>query len=255
MPGRIRPQAAGQPLDLTTRHGVAFFRPRTRKRKRYTMPDPSQQFHLDATIIRDPAQVDAELGRLDMSRVVVWDAVLPARDYFLSLTPNDPSYSFPRVTGIIVRELRDCLAQTFKREDLFKLAVTTHRSRDFTILVVRGTSGTGDVNGAPTNYGPRGPSTATMFHAQFQTTMPFIEACPRLKVLLFHIDKATKEVGVEISEPRALRQDEHGKYYFDGWSERILIPPLASPGTGIGSDIVWSPKVDEVGFKRRHVSE
>ena len=135
------------------------------------------------------------------------------------------------------------------------MPVTTHHSLGFTILVVRGTPETGLVNGNPSNRFPRGPATFRAFWAQFQATLPFVEQSPRLKVLLFHIDRVTERIGAELSDPRDLRRDENGKYHFDGWHKRILLPAPDAPDTAPG--IIWTPEIggDALGLRRRQVSE
>ena len=219
------------------------------------MPGSPLRQRPDPDTINDPALVDLELGSLNVDRGVVWDALLAAQDFYLSLTRNNPSFSFMHVTGSVVRGLRDGLAEHFTPGSLFGLAVTTHHSLDFTILVVRGTQETGLINGNPSNLAPRGPATFRAFWAQFQATLPFVEQSPRLKVLLFHIDRETAQIGAELSDPRDLRRDEDGRYHFDGWHKRILLsaPDVPTPAPGI----IWTPEIDgdDLDLRRRKVSE
>ena len=129
------------------------------------MPESPLEQRPEPAVISDPAQADLELASLDVDWVVVWDVLLAAQDFYLSLTRNNPSFSFPHVTGSVVRGLRDGLAEHFTPRSLFGLPVTTHHSLGFTILVVRGTPETGLVNGNPSNRSPRGPTGATGPHS------------------------------------------------------------------------------------------
>ena len=222
------------------------------------MPESPLEQRPEPAVISDPAQADLELASLDVDWVVVWDVLLAAQDFYLSLTRNNPSYSFMHVTGSVVRGLRDGLAEHFTPRSLFGLSVTTHHSLGFTILVVRGTPETGLVNGNPSNRSPRGPTTFRSFWAQFQATLPFVEQSPRLKVLLFHIDRVTERIGAELSDPRHLRRDEDGKYHFDGWHKRILLPAPAAPAApDQAPGIIWTPEIsgDALDLRRRQVSE
>ena len=157
------------------------------------MPESPLEQRPEPAVISDPAQADLELGSLDVGlgrrvgRATGGSRFLPQPDEeTIRLIHSCTS------TGSVVRGLRDGLAEHFTPRSLFGLSVTTHHSLGFTILVVRGTPETGLVNGNPSNRSPRGPATFRAFWAQFQATLPFVEQSPRLKVLLFHIDRVDR---------------------------------------------------------------
>ena len=217
-----------------------------------------QPFPRSASVVSDPALVDAELSRLapELKRGIFWDAALAARDYFDTLTPNNPSFSYPHVTGTIVRILRDRLVPAFARDLLHRVPVTTHHSRRFTILVMRGTRDTGNPKGRPNSHLPRGEGTAKIFRDQnpHQFSLPGLEvSSPALKVLLFHIDQQTGQIGLELSDPTDLYQVDDGNYLFTDWRRRIMLPPYVAEDPGVG----WTPTVDADdlgGLERKTVS-
>lgn len=182
---------------------------------------------IPSKVVSDPSLVDMILGQRDLNRTVLWDGLLTARDFLSSLSPNNPSYSYPHGTGSFVRVLRDHLVKDFRRELRHGLSVTTHRSGDFTILVVRGTPNTGDPDpsASPGSHRPRRIATYRVFQDQSQLPLLSVgEPSPRLEVLLFHIDKKTNQATLELSVPRNMVQA--GNYwYFGSWEQRIVIPP------------------------------
>ena len=208
-------------------------------------PLMSQPFPDSSSVVSDPALVDAELSRLapELNRGIFWDAALAARDYFDTLTPNNPSFSYPHVTGTIVRILRDHLAPAFTRDLLHQVPVTTNHSRRFTILVMRGTQDTGNPKGSPNSHLHRGEGTAKIFRDQYphQFSLPGLEvSSPALKVLLYHIDRQTGEIGLELSDPADLYEVGDGNYLFTDWRHRIMLPPYSPEEPGVG----WTPTIE-----------
>ena len=190
------------------------------------MPSPKP---LQTVVITNFLQVVQELNRYDLSIPVLVNSVLAGRDFYVTLTPNNPSYSYAQVTGAIVRELRDLTAANFFAETIFDgLDVTTHRSGRVTILVVRGNSNTGNPNAKPASHRTRGPNTPQLFPNSWQPTLPFFKEAiksshPDALVLLFCIDPKTKMIRLELSEPHNVVRVGK-RWQFGGWRKRIIVP-------------------------------
>ena len=186
-------------------------------------------FH--SMVISDFAKVEQELAKYDLSSQIFVDAVLAGRDFYVTLTSNNPSYSHAHVTGAIVRELRDRTAANFVPETLFDgLDVTTHRSGAATILVVRGNRNTGRPNANPASHRSRGPTTPQLIPHTSQLPLPFSKdvvksRLPDALVLLFYIAPKTKMIRLELSEPQSVVKVGKG-WHFRGWRRRIIIPTL-----------------------------
>ena len=187
----------------------------------------AQPFH--SVIISNFVQVEQELAKYDLSSQILVDAVLAGRDFYVTLTPNNPSYSHTHITGAIVRELRDRTAANFVPQTLFDgLDVTTHRSGKITILVVRGNRNTGNTNDTPTSHRSRGPATPQLFPHNSQLILPFAAEVfksryPDALVLLFYIAPKTKMIKLELSELQSVVQVGK-RWHFRGWRQRIIIP-------------------------------
>ena len=194
---------------------------------------------LPSGTISDPAIADATLAVLGLDRVPLWSAGVSARDFASTLTKNNPLHSHAQINGAAVRSLRDGLApRGFKAEIRNRLALTTHPAGLFTILVATGTPDTGDPSPStsPTNAHPKSEAVYDLLQQRLQLSLPSLEKgeSPILYVLLYRIDPLSRDIRLELSEPKAVvwrkgKKERH--YYFRGWNRRIIIEnPNSLPG-------------------------
>ena len=203
------------------------------------MPSPKP---LQSVVISNFPQVVQELNWYDLSIPVLVSVVLAGRDFYVTLTPNNPSYSHAQVTGAIVRALRDLTAANFVAETILDgLDVTTHRSGKGTILVVRGDRNTGNPNANPASHRSRGPNTPQLFPNSWQPSLPFPKGTiksrhPDALVLLFYINPKTKMIKLELSDPHSVVKVGK-RWQFRGWRKRIIVPiSPALPGQVLTSN-------------------
>ena len=217
---------------------------------------PISQQTPSSRVITAPAFVDAALNRLDLSRDILWDAGLAARDVFASLTKHNPSFSYSHITGSAIRTLRDRSTPAYEAQRRHGVEVTTHRSGDHAILVVRGNALTGNPAPGvhPNSARPRGPGTHALIRASRQLALPNMGVGhPLLRVLLFYIDPRANGLHIELSEPAGTirRRIQRRGHYFHGWVERIIIPKPVSPsgqssqhGVGPNQTTGWTSPID-----------
>ena len=206
-------------------------------------------------VITNVQQVIQELNQYDLNIQALVDAVVAGRGEYISLTSNDPRYSYSRVTGKVVRVLRDRTAADYYAETLsYGLDVTTHRSGKVRILVVRGNHNTGNPNADPASHRTRGPATPRFFHNSWQVhpnswqpMLPFPQGAiksthPDSLVLLFFIDPQTKMIILELSDPHSIVQVGK-RWQFRSWNKRIIIPIISPmPGQKMASPNSGGPK-------------
>ena len=200
-------------------------------------------------VFSKPPVVRAKLQSLDLDTSILQDVGIAARDYAVTLTPNNPAHSFAQINGSAVRVLRDRTTRHFRRDAYNGVSLTKHHSGDFAILVATGTPDTGDPSllAKPTNLHKRSKVLADLLQHRSQLTFTSmgVPRTPKLMVFLFHIDEASLTIRSELSTPSTIRPGRHhGHYYFFDWAERIIIPPVQYQSQGQGNAHPgWTPNV------------
>lgn len=194
--------------------------------------------------VLDITAQDEQLVHMGLNKDAIEQAIKDGLIQFMRTTPLHPlTHGGATAWGEIVFALRGKLITLSNEWSYYQkggLSLTHNKMTGIALVVTSGDKETGLAHGQPSTKNKKGPSTRSIVNCNqtqdmfdepmqdFENTITLPIDTTQTWVLLYHFDKAIKEIRFELSLPSSTAKisGKDDKLKIDSWKTRILFEPM-----------------------------